>query len=301
MLEHKNFMDIKAFKTGMADAFQVGDKIHISEKLDGSNASFQYNTETGELDCFSRNNTLTASDTLFGFYGYVKALDVKSFSHSPGYRFFGEWNLRHLVRYQEDQIKQFHCFDVWDVDMKEWMPQDFVRAICSRLELNYAPELYCGPFISWEHVASFVGQTKFGLKNGEGVVVKNQDKLNSKNERMPSVIKLVSAEYQESMGKEIREPINPDELAKRAYLNELTESIVTEARVEKLLYKGVADGMFPENWGPTTMGLIAKELPRLMYHDCIKEEPEVVAKVDDFGKRAGAHTMGIVKKMLLTR
>jgi hypothetical protein len=45
--------------------------------------------------------------------------------------------------------------------------------------LLMVPVFYVGPFISWGHVESFVGQTKMGGDRGEGVVVKNQTTLNT--------------------------------------------------------------------------------------------------------------------------
>ena len=50
MLPHKKYIDIQAFQTKFADAFEVGDIIQITEKCDGSNCSIQYNPETNELE-----------------------------------------------------------------------------------------------------------------------------------------------------------------------------------------------------------------------------------------------------------
>ena len=49
------------------------------------------------------------------------------------------------------------------------------------------------------------------------------------------------------------------------------------------------------------MGAIAKVLPKMMYEDCRKEEPEVVTACENFGKICGSLTMGYVRDMLKTR
>jgi hypothetical protein len=49
------------------------------------------------------------------------------------------------------------------------------------------------------------------------------------------------------------------------------------------------------------MGAIAKVLPKMMYEDCRKEEPEVVAACENFGKICGSLTMTYVRDMLKSR
>lgn len=301
MLEHKNFIDIKAFQTKFADCFEVGDIIQISEKLDGSNASFQYDPNTESLVCFSRKMILDPHNTLDGFYGYINNLEASSFNMFPQLRFFGEWNLKHLVKYEPEQIKQFHCFDIYDTKKLEWLPQDVVVDICEMLNLKMVPVFYWGPFVSWEHVQHFIGHTSFGLAHGEGVVVKNQTRLNDPNDYRPFVVKLVGTKYLETAARKIKEPLSMDEIAKRQYENELTDTIVTEARVEKIMYKAIMNGELSSDWDSEDMGLIARTIPTQVYHDCAKEEPEIVNKVENFGKLCSSHTMTIIKEMLKTR
>ena len=71
--------------------FKSGDKIQISEKIDGSNASFRYDIETGTLIAFSRKQTLSFSNTLNGFYNYIQSLNADEYKDTPSYIIFGEW------------------------------------------------------------------------------------------------------------------------------------------------------------------------------------------------------------------
>jgi len=301
MLNHKKFIDIQRFQTKYADCFEKGDIISVQEKLDGSCSSIEYDSEDNKLMCFSRRKILSPTETLMGFYEYVQKLDMEIFKKYSTYRLFGEWNLSHLVKYAQEEIKKFHCFDIYDTVNKVWLPQDIVKAICKEGNIQMVPVFYEGEFISWDHIQEFIGKTQFGLNNGEGIILKNQTKLNNPNERMPFVVKLVATEFQEVMKSKVREPLSADEIARREYLSDLTASIVTENRVEKNLYKMIAENVLPEDWDETSMSLIAKELPRIIYHDCVKEENEIVEKIEGFGKLCASHTMQIVRKILQNR
>lgn len=52
-------------------AFQVGDIISITEKMDGANASIRYDEKEDVLRAFSRNNELSKDQNLRGFWEYV--------------------------------------------------------------------------------------------------------------------------------------------------------------------------------------------------------------------------------------
>lgn len=299
MLNHKKFIDIEQFKTKYSDCFKVGDIIQISEKVDGSNASMQYDKNENIVQSFSRNMVLTPENSLNGFYGYAQKMIC--FEKYSDYRFFGEWNLNHLVKYPQEEIKKFHCFDIYDTVNEKWMPQDFVVSVCKELNVEMVPIFYYGEFISWEHIAGFVGKTKIGLKNGEGCVIKNMTTLNNPNTRIPFVVKMVAPEYLETAQRKVKEPISQEELEICRYNNELTDTIVTENRVEKCLYKLIMENLIPEDWDEKSMGLIAKQVPTAVYRDCVKEENEVVEKVENFGRLCSSHTMQIIRKMLLER
>ena len=62
-----------------------------------------------------------------------------------------------------------------------------------------------------------------------------------------------------------------------------------------LFYKLVDEGILPENWGAKEMGIVAKNLPNEVYADCIKEEPEIVKQIDNFGKIVHSIVMGIAR------
>lgn len=299
MLPHKNYIDIQAFQTKFADSFNVGDHIQITEKVDGSNCSIQYNTETDELDGFSRKNPLSEKLPLDGAFGFIKGLNKEPFKKYAQYRIFGEWNLKHLIKYPTEKIKDFWAFDVYDTENQCWMPQDFSMKMASDCGLHYVPVFYDGDFISWQHIENFIGKSLMGAEQGEGIVIKNQDTLNNPNSKTPFVVKLVCAQYKERMNRPAKQPLNADELAKKEYEQNLVKSVVTPARIEKCLYKLITeDNLIPRDWDSSHMSLISRNLPRSVYQDCVKEANDIVLKVDDFGKICSSLTMQTVRELL---
>ena len=78
----------------------------------------------------------------------------------------------------------------------------------------------------------------------------------------------------------------------------IVESVVTEARVRKLVHKMVDEGLIPEDWDEQSMSVIAKNIGKEVYYDCVKEEPETVDQVGgSFGKLASGTAMKIVKRL----
>lgn len=301
MLDHKKYIDIKAFQTKFADWFEVGDDIQISEKVDGANFSLEYNPQTDSLDCFSRKQPLSPTMTLNGAYEYVQKLNKEPFKKYVGYRLFGEWLIKNKITYPQDVMRKMYCFDVWDTKNECWMPQEFSIKMAKDVGLPYVPVFYEDKFISWEHISSFVGKSNLGVEEGEGICVINKTRLKNHtySDRFPFITKLVTANFKERMNKAPKEPIDPDELARREYMRDLTATVVTNPRIDKTLFKMIVeDQLIPEDWSAEDMPVIARNLPSLVYKDCVKEANDVVVQVDGFGKICSSLVMNRVKELL---
>jgi hypothetical protein len=296
-MEHKKYMDIERLKPSFVDGFEKGDNIIIQEKIDGANASWQYDNETDSIQAFSRKQTLDFKNNLRGFYEFTQKLDKNEYKSCSNLRVFCEWLVAHSVPYPQERYQNAYVYDLYDTVEQKYLSQDKVKEFCEIHNLIYVPVLYEGEFISWEHVKEFVGKTKLGGIYGEGVVVKNITKLNNPNTRLPFYTKIVGEKFAEK--KDHVKTMNVEELSERQKLQDLTATIVTEARVMKLLHKLVDEGTIPENWDEKNMGDIAKNLPRNVYDDCIKEERDIVEQAGaDFGKFASSLAMKIVRKKL---
>lgn len=209
---------------------------------------------------------------------------------------FGEWLVSHTIIYPDDKYQNAYFYDVYDTEGERYLEQDKVEDIVNQLSLIYVPVFYKGEFESWEHLKQFVGLTGLGGDNGEGIVVKNMTRLNDPNTRLPFYTKIVTDKFAE---KKSVKKIDESKLEKRAKLQSLVESVVTESRVIKLVHKMVDEGVIPEDWDEHNMSTIAKNIGKEVYYDCVKEEPETVEQVGEmFGKLANGTAMRIVRSML---
>lgn len=275
-------------------AFEPGDIISVTEKIDGSNASFAM--ADGKLKAFSRKQELSFKNNLAGFWEWVQTLDAKEYEAYSDYIFFGEWLRKNKITYYKEYIDKFYLFDIYNKKEEKWMPQEFVKKQAEEHHLNYVPELYYGPFVSWEHCRTFMSSPAYG-KTQEGIVVKNVSKMNREDIRLPVYLKIVNKSFKET--KRVRE-IDPEKENEKAKTAALIESVVTPRRVEKMIYKLRDEGILPEKIQPEDMKTVAKHLPRRIHEDCMKEEPETVQAAGKYaGKAIAGRTMALAREIIL--
>ena len=300
-MEQKKFMDIQRLKEGYADGFVPGDLIVIQEKFDGSNAAARYDAETGKMVAFSRRHTLNQNNTLNGFYNYVQELNPEDYKDVPDYVIFGEWSgARNAIIYYPENTRKWYVFDIYDTKEEKYLPQSEVKAFAETHGLTYINTFYVGPFVSWEHVQSFMDHPGYG-EIQEGIVIKNQTRLNDPNSRLPFVVKIVGDKFHEvAKMNHVKKIQDPQKLQERTEAQELVKSIVTRRRVEKELYKMRDEGIIPTEWCEQDMKTVARNLPNRIYTDCVKEEPEVVRAAGQyFGKFCSVISMNYAREIIL--
>ena len=302
----KHFLDIEHIRESESGltrsntgAFWPGDIIQITEKVDGSNASIQY--VDGELKAFSRRQDLNVSNTLDGFFDYVQSLDPIKFADTPNLVIFGEWLRKNKIIYESENMHKWYVYDIFDLETEQWMPQDFVKDFCKKHDLIYVHVLYEGPFISWEHCKTFMHSPMYGDRQ-EGIVVKNQTKLNNEFNRDPVYLKIVNDDFKETQKQ--KAPKSAEEIAAGNKAMALALTIITERRVEKMIYALRDDGILPEELTPADMKTVAQHLPKRVYEDCLKEEPETVEAVDaigaqPFSKICGSIVMQMARNIII--
>lgn len=294
----KKYVDIERLKDKYALAFSKGEHITITEKIDGANASIGF--EDGELSCFSRKQKLSPENTLRGFYTLVQTFDVEKYREVLGDRYiiFGEWLVSHTIKYPATRLSKFYVFDVWDTEVEQYVPWSVTKDFAAKLGLTTVPLFYDGPFVSWEHVQSFVGKTEMDAEpTGEGVVIKSQDRLDNKSSNTPPYVKIVAAKFSEVHQSKPHE-IDPEKLAAKQAAETLAATIVTERRIQKLIEKAVDEGRLRADWDEKDLGTIAKFLCKDVYADCVKEEPETVAQIENFGKIAAGIAMKLARGLV---
>mgnify|MGYP003543857911 CR=1 FL=1 len=80
--------------------------------------------------------------------------------------------------------------------------------------------------------------------------------------------------------------------------NDINWVLFVFLRLKKILNKFVDEGILPENWSSAEMPIIAKNLTKAVYEDCIKEENDIVKQINDFGKVANGIAMKIARQIL---
>lgn len=302
-MEQKKYVDIERLKDKYAIAFKTGEHITVSEKIDGANASIRYDAETGSLVAFSRRQRLTEDNNLQGFYVYVLTLDPVKWADATSngrYIVFGEWLVKHTIKYPDELLRNFYVFDVWDTEVEQYVPWFLTHQIAQALGLKTVPIFYDGEFTSWEDLYAFVGRTEMQAEpTGEGIVIKSQDRLDNKFSGTPAYVKIVAKEFSEVHQSKPQKEIDPAKIAAKQAAEAQVETIVTQRRVEKTIQKFVEDNLIREDWDEKDLGAIAKILPRAVYEDCVKEESETVAQIENFGKLcaqvAMKHARNLVK------
>jgi len=303
MSEMKKYVDIERVKESYASTFEEGENIVIQVKIDGSNASIAYDEENDCLVAFSRRQKLNEQNILNGFWNWVQTLNVEHFKKILGTRYiiFGEWLTPHSVKYPEDMYKKFYMFDVWDKETEQYLPQEDALNIYDALHYylpHYVWTLYSGPFVSWEHTLGFLKENIYGESPCmEGIVIKRQSKLWSKSSRLPYYVKIVNEKFSEVHSSKPK-VIDPAKLAAKEAEQAAVAEIVTKRRCEKQIQKFIEDGIIPEDWGGESMKEISKRLPKAIYEDCRKEEPEIVAANENFGKICASLAMKHAREML---
>lgn len=283
-------------------SFEVGDIIQITTKIDGANASIAWDETFKKLEIFSRTNLLNTSNNLRGFYDYIKVnvepnLDLSKY---PNLVIFGEWLVSHTIVYNKEAYNKWRVYDIWDKSKQNYLSQDNVKKFCLENGLEYVEELYNGPFISWEHCKSFMNKSIAYGPNQEGIVIKNQTKLDNSDVKFPKYLKIVNDSFKETMKVKPPKEIDPEVEAAKKKAIELANSIVTEARVKKILLKLVDEGIIPENLLPKDMGLVMKHLPKRVYEDVLKEEIETVKAIgENASKIISNTTVQIARKIVI--
>lgn len=306
MIKQKHFMDIENLREedtdlreGNGHGFQKGDMIQISEKFDGANACIGYDPDEDRLIAFSRKQQLSLVNTLNGFYEYVSLLSADILRSNPGYRVFGEWSgARNKIVYKDDAKNKWYVYDIFDTHLGAWLPQRAVKVFCEKQGLTYIHVLYEGQFVSWDHCRTFCHSPAYGEVQ-EGIVVKNQTRLNDPNTRQPFYLKIVNDDFKETM-KRRQKIVDPETEAAKTEAFALAQTIVTRNRVEKMLFKLRDEGELPDKLQPSDMGMVARILPRRIYEDCVKEEREIVEECGAyFGKDCGSIAMKFAREVIV--
>lgn len=137
-MQHKKFINIQRIKENYADGFTKGDNIVIQEKIDGANCAIRYDSEKDTIVAQSRRNILDVDNNLRGFWEWSQTLDKEILKSVLGDNLvcFGEWLVPHSIKYPNDKYNHAYFYDVFDIGIGQYLPQNEVKKIIDRLNLT---------------------------------------------------------------------------------------------------------------------------------------------------------------------
>ena len=249
--------------------------VYLFEKIDGANVSIWKDIDTGKLCAASHNHQIMNGedeivDHFNGFIDYILEIGMKQrfdeyFADFPFDILYGEWLIPHTVQYPQERYKQMYIFDVYNTRDNKFFHYDVYSPFLLEKGFVHAPLLTKLYKPTIEDVMQYVGQTKLGGTQGEGIVLKNYDFINKYGRNVYA--KIVCEKFLET--KSIPKTCN----------NEIEKSIadeyITQARVDKIIHKVKFDINHGEN-------VQIEDIPKVLqltYNDVITEDMwEIVKK-----------------------
>ena len=272
----KRFSKIEAFDEhihlkSLHDAWLV-----VREKIDGSN--LQIKREGDRLTAGSRDYVLTETNRLNKAYDIVQSLDASLFEE--GYIYFAEWITPYRLNYKEDffTLRLLTVAEDDGSDHLSYVNPTRFEEMRSKTKLPAAPLFYQGPFISMEHLESFVGKTEMvqpigdeaaEFVKGEGIVImahdmKSKELMKEKNGKN-KMYKMVNHSFKERklIPKKDDSHIHP--------LTHFLAEVTTEARIHKKYLDKVVEEVYPSPLTKKDIATVMKTLPVIIQSD-IREE-----------------------------
>lgn len=140
--------------------------------------------------------------------------------------------------------------------------------------------LYYGQLNDISEAQKYVGKSNLAITEGEGIVVKNYNNDSANN--LPNFVKIVSEKFQETKSIKVKKPTpNGD-------IDNFIDSVLTKARIEKLIHKKIDLGLLENELDITDTGIVIKTVSPDIVEDILKEEIDILVKMlnNKIGKKA---------------
>jgi len=262
----------------------TGDPIYIFPKLDGTNGSFWYDSNSDLVRFGSRRreifiendnrdmvNILSSEANFKNIYYTIK--------YFPQYIFYGEWLCKHTIKtYKENAWGKFYIFDVYNRETGEFIPYEEYLDLVSPMTKNcpnieIIPPLAIAKKINQSDLKKAADTNYYLMQEGEigeGVVVK---KYQYKNRYGRTVwAKYVRTEF---TAKHIKE-MGPRVINSKDCLE---EKIINKYVTEHLVFKTIEK--LRDKYEFRTENFPSKLIPELIqtvYYDIIREEAWSILK-----------------------
>lgn len=91
---------------------------------------------------------------------------------------------------------------------------------------------------------------------------------------------------------------DPQKIKEREHAQNIIDMVITKRRVEKEIYKMRDEGIVSEKIEPSDMKIVAQNLPKRIYEDCLKEERELVESAGEYLARCAAQKQCVWQEKL---
>jgi hypothetical protein len=241
---------------------------HIFPKIDGTNASFWWDTEANAISGGSRTRILSLDKDNAGFLAWLlqqRKLNALA-AEFPQFRFYGEWLVPHSLKtYRDSAWRQLYLFDVLDVRTAEFLHYDVYSEILKARDVEYIPCIATAKNASYEQLTQLRDRNFYLIEEnsgcGEGIVIKQYGWKNKFGRQ--TWAKLITNSFKDKHIKEMGGSVIKNDIVEE----DIADECVTEHLVDKILAKIRTEK--PDE------GFTAKDIPRLLnsaFHDLVTEE-----------------------------
>jgi hypothetical protein len=222
--------------------------VHISEKLDGSNASLWYDSNLDKFVFGGRNGIKgfvildedgeyrNMADSFRGL-GVWLAITLKhnprlsEYLKSGENRIFGEWLVTHKVAYKPEFLQIFYAYDLEEDGVLLSITDAYLKL--ALIGIPMAPNFGAFTDPKVDELRELVGKSDMAITRGEGVVIKNFDFINKFGRKTHA--KFVCEKFQEQNGGRVKKTHDYGDID--ITCEALADGFVTEARIDKLIQK----------------------------------------------------------------
>lgn len=240
-------------------------RCYIFEKIDGANISIFF--KDNDIVITSRHKILYKSgkiyDSFRGLINYILSQEniLNMVKHNPYYIFYGEYLVKHTLKYPDNFMNKVWFFDIYDTLLRRYLYWEVIENIFEKFKVNYVPLLGIeyNPNINTLHNYLNINRFQASPKQ-EGIVIKNYFYINPYGRQQ--WVKMVNEEF-----KEVK-TIKKD---KKSIEEIIAEKFCVNNRVIKIYHNIMSEQIPLEK-------KIAKAI-NLVFYDILKEElPDLIIK-----------------------
>ena len=205
---------------------------YIFEKIDGANISLYWDNEKGLVIC-SRNAQVFSDKDGGNFRGIVEYIAMhenirKMVMEYPSFIFYGEWLVKHTIKYPETLINTIWFFDMYNTVTNKYLHIKECLDIWDYFNVERIPILNEIDNPTSEDLQKYMNVNNFnGEPQQEGIVIKNYSFINKYGRQQWA--KIVNEQFKE---------VKKEQKGIKSGIEEkISENYITLARVQKVINK----------------------------------------------------------------